>query len=111
MPGKPSHFELGVPDTDRAQEFFGELLGWSFERTGKGARIATSGIPGGLHPEDRASIQVFFTVEDLDEAARRVVELGGQVGPGSEEGPDGRWLYACWDDQGVPFGLHEPARK
>lgn len=112
MPGRPSHFEIGVADTDRAQEFYGELFGWEFEPTPHGARIKTSGIPGGFHREDReANMQVYFTVPDLDEAAKRVVELGGKVDQAGEEEPGGgRWLYSCWDDQGVPFGLHEPPK-
>lgn len=110
MSTKPSHFEIGVPDTDRAQKFYGELFGWSFEATGHGARIETGGIVGGIHREDDGgTLQIFYMVPDLDEAARQVVECGGEVDEGGEEGPSGRWLYSCRDDQGVPFGLHEPA--
>jgi hypothetical protein len=109
MAGQPSHIEIGVPDTDRAQRFYGELLGWSFEATGHGARVGTGGLPAGLHGFDGPStIQVFYAVPDLDVAAKRVVELGGEVDEMGEEGESGRWLYSCRDDQGVPFGLHEP---
>jgi uncharacterized protein len=108
MTGELSHFEIGVPDTDRAQKFYGELLGWTFESTGHGARIQAAGLPGGMHREDSgADLQVFYVVSDLDEAAAKVIELGGKVEEGGEEGPEGRWLYYCHDDQGVPFGLHQ----
>jgi predicted enzyme related to lactoylglutathione lyase len=110
MPGEPSHFEIGVPDADRARRFFGELLGWEFEGTGKGAQIASGGVPGGIHSEDGVWVQLFFSVPDLDAAKARVLELGGEVGEASSEGPAGRYLHACRDDQGVPFGLHEPPR-
>ena len=108
MAGEPSHFEIGVPDPERAQAFYGRLLGWSFDGTDRGARISTTGIGGGLHP-DEPWIQVFYRVDDLDAAAARVVELGGTVGEGRSEGPGGRYLHDCRDDQGVPFGLHEAA--
>jgi predicted enzyme related to lactoylglutathione lyase len=51
---------------------------------------------------------VFFAVEDIDAAARRVVELGGEVDEAGEDGESGRFLYSCRDDQGVKFGLHQP---
>src|ERR1044071_2789979 len=76
MAGEPSHFEIGVPNVEQAQEFYGELLEWSYEKTANGAHIGTPGIPGGLHPGG-ASIQIFFSVPDLEQAAKRVVELGG----------------------------------
>jgi len=110
MTGEPSHFELGVRDVGRAREFYGKLLGWTFEGTDLGAHVGTTGIPGGIHVEDGASVQIFFSVPDLDEAAARVVELGGEVDEGSSDGPGGRYLHSCRDDQGVPFGLHEAAR-
>jgi predicted enzyme related to lactoylglutathione lyase len=55
-------------------------------------------------------MQIFFSVPNIEEAAKRIVELGGEVDAGSSEGAGGRYLHSCRDDQGVPFGLHEPAR-
>jgi predicted enzyme related to lactoylglutathione lyase len=107
MSGEPSHIELGVPEVERAKHFYGELLGWTFADTGMGARIATGGASGGVHDDDVPNITVFFMVDDLDAAAQRVVELGGEVGEGIGEGGGSRFLYSCRDDQGVPFGLQE----
>lgn len=111
MTGAPSHIEIGAPDVGRAREFFGKLLGWTFDTTDHGAHVGTGGIPGGIHADDTPGIQLFFSVADLDDAAKRVVELGGEVNPGRSEGPEGRYLHSCRDDQGVPFGLHEPPQK
>lgn len=36
MAGEPSHIEIGAVDLERAQRFFGELLGWRFDETGRG---------------------------------------------------------------------------
>jgi uncharacterized protein len=107
MAGEPSHFEIGVPNAERAQKFYEELLGWTFEVTGHGAHIGTPGMPGGIHVEEGPGIQIFFSVPSLDDAAKRVVELGGEVDAGSSEGRGGRYLHSCRDDQGVPFGLQQ----
>ena len=107
MSGEPSHFEIGAPDVERARRFFGELLGWEFEGTGHGAHVGTGAMPGGIHPESEPGMQIFFSVPSLEEAAKRVIELGGEVDEGSSQGPGGRYLHSCRDDQGVPFGLHE----
>ena len=87
MSGQPTHIEIGVPDTARAQRFYGELLGWSFDGTEKGAMVETGGIPAGLHRDERGpELLVFYSVDDIDEAARRIVELGGEVDEAGEEG-------------------------
>ena len=118
MSGEPSFFEIGVADAERAQAFYGELFGWSFEPgpSGGGAAVSTPGLPGGIHGGDEgASPYLFFKVDDFDAALARVRELGGEadVMPGSEE-PDaetvtrfGRFAL-CKDDQGSAFGIHEP---
>lgn len=109
MAGQPSHYEIGVPDVERARAFYGALFGWRFDPADQGVQIETQSLPGGIHPESGPGIQLFFSVENLDAAAARIVELGGEVDPGASEGAGGRYLHSCRDDQGVPFGLHEPA--
>ena len=108
--GEPSHFEIGVPDPRRAQVFYSKLLGWKFDQGSRNsAAIETAGVPGGVHEATEPGLVVFFSVPDLEAAVRRVRELGGEVGPRRSEGPAGRYASSCRDDQGVPFGLHQPA--
>jgi predicted enzyme related to lactoylglutathione lyase len=107
MAGEPSHFEIGIPDVERARKFYAELFGWEFETTDHGAQIETQALPGGIHTEKGPSVQIFFRVTSIDRAAKRVIELGGEVDEESSEGVGGRYLHSCRDDQGVPFGLHE----
>lgn len=87
MAGEPSHFEVGVPDAQRARAFYGQLLGWTFRTTkGDSAWIETPGVGGGLHGEDTSNILIYFSVPDIEAAVRRVRELGGEAGePGPEE--------------------------
>jgi predicted enzyme related to lactoylglutathione lyase len=116
MTGEPSFFELGVEDAERARAFYQGLFGWQMDRgpSGKGFVIDTSGLPGGLHPGDPgAAPYLFFRVDDIDTATARVRELGGQVeridveGDGDSVARFGRFEL-CRDDQGSPFGLHQP---
>ncbi|MDA0179464.1 VOC family protein [Solirubrobacter phytolaccae] len=113
-----SFFELGVEDADKGRAFYGAMFGWEFE-TGpamQGFGIKTGGVPGGMHPNDKGVWPyVFFQVEDLDAALERVQELGGEVQEGfDDDKPEnvakfGRFKF-CKDDQGSPFGLHEPPK-
>ena len=117
MSGELSFFEIGVGDGDRARAFYGALFDWEFADppSGEGATIKTGNVPGGLHGGDPgASPYLFFRVDDIDAAATRVRELGGEAEkmPGVDESPEnvarfGRFLL-CRDDQGSSFGLHEP---
>jgi uncharacterized protein len=118
MAGEIAFFELGVEDVERGRAFYGGLFGWRFERgpSGDGVHIETNGAPGGMHGGDaRATPYVFFAVDDMDAALAQVRELGGEVDEMNVEGDaeqvarTGRFKL-CRDDQGSPFGLHQPPR-
>ncbi len=118
MAGELSFFELGVEDAERGRAFYEELFGWSFEPgpSGQGYTIATPTVRGGMHGGDaRAAPYVFFGVDDMDAAVARVRELGGEVqdldveGDAESQARFGRFKL-CRDDQGSPFGLHQPPR-
>ena len=117
MAGELSFFEIGVGDTGQARRFYGALLGWSFAEEGGGASIDAGGaVPGGLHGGDAgASPYVFFRVDDMEAALKKVRELGGEAEREIEgDSPDsvarfGRFAL-CKDDQGSAFGLHQPPR-
>jgi predicted enzyme related to lactoylglutathione lyase len=117
MTGGVSFFELGAPDTAKTRAFYEGLLGWKFETgpSGTGWVIDTGGTPGGVHPDAPGTAPyVFFAVDDMEAARRRVVELGGEIVKvyDGDDDPEsikrfGRFEF-CKDDQGSPFGLHEP---
>jgi uncharacterized protein len=67
-------------------------------------------MPGG---DKGAAPYLFFQVDDMDAALARVRELGGVVEEMDVEGGEesvARWgrFKLCRDDQGSPFGLHQP---
>ena len=116
MAGELGFFELGVEDPERGRAFYEALFGWRFDRgpSGQGYAIATPSIAGGIHGGDRgATPYLFFRVDDIEAAAARVRELGGRIdefdGDGDADSVErfGRFKL-CRDDQGSPFGLHQP---
>jgi uncharacterized protein len=116
MTGEPTFFEMGVADTARARAFYSGLFGWRLEPgpSAGGYRISTPTIPGGMHGNDEgAGALVFFGVPDLEAAMARVRDLGGHDealesrADEPREGSFGRFAL-CRDDQGSPFGLHQP---
>ena len=117
MAGELSFFELGVGDPERGKAFYGGLFGWGFEAgpQGGGFTIGTPNVAGGMHGGDAGSAPyVFFAVDDMEAALAQVRELGGEVDDTDVEGDAdsvarfGRFKL-CRDDQGSPFGLHQPA--
>jgi predicted enzyme related to lactoylglutathione lyase len=114
MAGEVSFFELGVKDPAPARKFYGELFGWNLKAgpsgEGHGFQIETPNIPGGLHGGDAGSgPYLFFAVDDIEAAAERVCELGGEAEFNEHSGPGPSGTFAfCRDDQGSSFGLHQP---
>lgn len=101
-----SYFVIQVPDADRGREFYGGLLGWGFAPGSVANSHQIEGVAGGmLGGATRATIKHYFDVEDIQETAARVRELGGQCGE-VEETPSGYQLD-CRDDQGTAFSLHQ----
>jgi predicted enzyme related to lactoylglutathione lyase len=111
MTGEPTHIELGAPDAKKAKAFFGTLFGWTFEQFGGGdqAAIQTPTIRGGLHDGvTTTTLTTYFRVDDISEAVTSVRRLGGHAEDPSPEEPGFGRFSTCTDDQGIPFGLHQP---
>ncbi|WP_406002467.1 VOC family protein [Streptomyces sp. NBC_00829] len=120
MAGEISFFELGVGEAEAARTFYTGLFGWAFDAgatEGGGYAIRTPNVPGGVHGGDPgASPYVFLRVDDMKTALERVRELGGTVDDfdaGDDNATVARFgrFKLCHDDQGSPFGLHEPPQR
>ena len=116
MSGELAFVEFGVEDVEKGQVFYSGLFGWKFEPgpSGQGYVISLPNVGAGIHGADPgAAPYVFFRVDDIDAAVEKVLELGGTVDDTDVEGDDesiatfGRFKL-CKDDQGSPFGLHQP---
>ena len=110
-PVELGYFTITTPETERALRFYGELFGWVAEPGNAGAgyaHVANTKLPLGFVPGDADDPPtLYFRVDDVDAAARRVVELGGTIV--SEQVFDSGRNADCRDDQGRPLQLWEPA--
>lgn len=102
------YFSLPAPDLERSKAFYSRLFGWRVEGGSLGGHVANVTPPGGLYPggaPDDAG--VWFTVDNIDEAIDRLVELGGRV-EGEVQRSDIGASVTCVDDQGTRFSLQDP---
>jgi uncharacterized protein len=111
MAGQMVHVEIPAGDTDQAQEFWSGLFGWKFQAfEGSPTTYLTtqfSDTQGGAIMDaegDKRGPRIYFGVDDINAATRRVSELGGQGGEALPV-PGQGWFAVCQDNQGNEFGL------
>lgn len=113
-PGALTLSQLNTLDPERALEFYSGVFGW------RGESVEGGSMPyWGLYNGDRLAGGVmqmspdmgapphwlnYFGIEDVDDAAGRVGELGGQVMVPPMDVPGGR-IIVVQDPQGAVFGL------
>jgi uncharacterized glyoxalase superfamily protein PhnB len=105
--GDVGYITLQSPDGERTARFFGALFDWQLEPGYQpGAyHIASITPPAGIDTKPGGpEVRLYFRVDDIEAAADRVRELGGQVlSIDSSESGSGA---ECVDDQGRPFDLY-----
>ncbi len=109
-PAQLGYFAIWTADMDRSTTFFSDLFGWQIV---DGGHIANIDPPGGLAGHDKRTasspneaITLYFQVPDVNIAAARVTELGGQVLLVTNYDSGGN--AECLDPTGAPFQLHQP---
>jgi uncharacterized glyoxalase superfamily protein PhnB len=107
--GDVGYMTLLVADGDRAARFYGNLFDWKLAPGYQpGAfHIASITPPAGIDTRPGSpEVHLYFRVDDIESAAARVRELGGEVLSigGSEAGGNAE----CVDDQGLRFDLFRP---
>lgn len=114
--------ELMDRDVEVAKGFYAEVFGWEYDGMDMGPmgtyNVVRGGENGGLGglmtmpPEMPEQVpnhwNVYFMMEDVDAAAVRVQELGGQVVNPPMDSPVGR-LATFHDPQGGSFSVMQPA--
>ncbi len=111
MSGTVTHIEIGSATGAKSPSFFTKLFGWTFESWGEaGGVFSTPACNVGLQANDPTpQMIVYFSVTNIEQAAKQVVELGGAAGDiSAEETGFGRFC-TCKDPEGVAFGLHQKA--
>ncbi len=108
-PGELSYVTYEVPDSAGFRDFYGRVLGWTFEP----GRVADGWQVLGAHPmagaaggSEHPTTVPMWTVADIDAAVARVREAGGTVLQEPARQPYGV-TAECIDDQGGRFYLGE----
>ncbi|GAA1457361.1 VOC family protein [Williamsia maris] len=105
--GELTYITVHTPDSRAFRDFHSRVLGWEFTagRIDDGWEVDDSrpriGIAGGAV---EYSAVAMWSVDDVDVAVARVVEMGGQVVSGPRREPYAT-VAECVDDQGVFFYL------
>jgi len=103
--GDIAYVSLWLPDPDRARSFFGSVLGWHYDPSGR--QVEGRALHHGLSAFERSTLFLCIGVVDLQAAVVRVRRAGGTAEEPHEE-PYGL-ISGCADDQGMPFALYELA--
>ena len=113
--GTPTWVDLGIPDLDRAMEFYGALFGWMFdvgpEETGRYTMCLLRGEPVVAimpNPDPNASEfwwNVYLATDDCDETARRATAAGGTLLMEPMDVMDQGRMAVVRDPVGAQFGL------
>jgi hypothetical protein len=118
-PGTPNWVDLGTPDLDAAEAFYGQLFGWSFdegenpEETG-GYRSAmlrgkpVAGLMPLMQPAQPVAWSTYISVADADVATARVREGGGTVMVEPMDVLEIGRMAVFADPTGAAFGVWQP---
>ena len=109
-----------TPDPAGARDFFGKLLGWTFDDlSGMGDLVKVDGHQiGGMFdinspqtpPGTPPAIGVMVKVDDADVMAEKIKSLGGQAQPPMDVMENGRMVMAH-DTSGANIDLWEPKKQ
>ena len=118
-PGAMCWHELATQNPERAGEFYGALLGWSREDMPMEKFTYTTfkradQMAGGMMPilaewgPMPPHWGVYFAVENVDDSAARVEELGGKICTPAADIPGVGRFAVVQDPQGATFSLFRP---
>jgi predicted enzyme related to lactoylglutathione lyase len=105
--GDVGHVSLWLPEPDRAERFYGAVLGWRFgpPPEGHGPVVTSTTLSIGTAPAERPTAFTAHAVENVHETVVRVRAAGGTA-EDPQERPYGLTSY-CVDDQGMPFAVYQ----
>lgn len=107
------HFEIPATDVEKLRRFYSDLFGWGIEATQFPGffMISTggSGIGGAImqRQSPQHAPMNFVSVESVEDYAKKVTQLGGQVVMGKTPVPKMGYFAVCLDPEGNPVGLWE----
>lgn len=111
---RPAHFEIPVDDPDRAEEFYGKVFGWTFQRFDGAPSYygmtttgdESPGINGALFQRTPdAGTTLTMAVASIEETTAAIKASGGTVVQDKTPIPGVGWFATCTDTEGNKFGL------
>lgn len=123
-PGAFSWIELSASDQNAAKSFYSTLFGWEAEDRpmGPGSLYTIFKLNGrdvgGCYttmPDEKAAgvpphWNLYVSVENADESAKRAAELGGKICAGPFDVPEAGRMAMLFDPAGAPFAIFQPKR-
>lgn len=113
--GTPSWLDLGIPDLQRATEFYGAVFGWEFEvgppETHNYTMCLVRGLPAAAimqNPDPNATDfwwNLYFATDDCDGTVKRITDAGGQIPMEAMDVMDQGRMAVAVDPTGGQFGL------
>jgi predicted enzyme related to lactoylglutathione lyase len=112
--GRVTWFEIHADDVKRATEFYKKSFGWKANKwegpmeymiltTGDNK---TPGIDGAIMPRmGPSSVWNTVSVDNVDEAVKKIEKAGGKVVVPKREIPKQGWIAYCMDTEGNVFGV------
>lgn len=109
MAGNVVHLELPSKDGARARKFYGSLFGWKFKDAGMPGldyfmTEGTQPVTAVFTSPDQKGAVIYFDVDDIDVAIKKVRQLGGQAEEKAPVPGEG-WFAGCKDTEGTAFSL------
>jgi predicted enzyme related to lactoylglutathione lyase len=113
--GTPAWVDIGIPDLERAEEFYGALFGWEFDEgppeTGRYTMCLLRGQQVAAimeNPDPNATAfwwNAYFATDDVDGALKRITDAGGRVVMEAMDIMDQGRMAMATDPLGGQFGL------
>ena len=115
--GTPNWVDIGVPDIDRAREFYTAVFGWEYlegpPETGNYNLATKNGknVAGVMQNPDESATEfwwgMYFSTDDSEGTVKRITDAGGQILYPTGDVMDLGRMTICKDPQGAQFGLWE----
>ncbi|HEY7487435.1 MAG TPA: VOC family protein [Streptosporangiaceae bacterium] len=113
--GTPTWIDLGIPDLERAEAFYGAVFGWEFDEgapeTGRYTMCLVRGKAVAAimpNPDPNATEfwwNAYFATDDVDGTAKRITDAGGMVPMEPMDVMDAGRMAIGVDPRGGQFGL------
>jgi predicted enzyme related to lactoylglutathione lyase len=111
------HFDIPADDVERAKKFYGELFGWTFEKSPgpmeywliSASQKKGGEAVGGMMPRQQPQqpITVYFDVPSVDESTAKIQKLGGKVIIPRMAVPGMGYFAWCLDTESSVFAVWE----